>query len=1387
MRTLFRILFVLALAMGMQAQVPNPQIPVFGTLGAGTNAPLLNGGSFAIPTDANYTLGWPNTSCISCTITSTVSLTATRNVVMPPGYFIINACNYTSGGQSIQIIGSTGTGAAIPNGTCSWAKWDGTNWVLSGGSGGGGATFPATSAVVVNTSTTASRNALAADIASLWIGTGCSTSTNFPQLNGNCSASTATPGGSNTQVQINVTGGFGTDSGFTYNVPTHVLSIPGQFIQSSTNVPVYGGNFYGNSSFYTENRSAYTMLHTSGVGSLVPTTAGSNPGQDFHGLGQLLSSEALSIGESTQIARNISFTSLTSGQNLMDTGTMTCATTGDCIPEELQMIDYGGCGQPSEECFHTNWLSLASATSAGPCLSGCSANSTAINVGNATAKMGQGLILYDASVSSSINITGNTTIGGLPWYVLSVSGLTHGVSTYYQVTNAVTVLLDPGTNRSFVPPAVSIAISASPSYTGAASSTASVASSGYGCLANPPGTPGYEEYEYVPYTTVDGTHFNIYPWHDHAANAIFAIGGDCGYGLAQHATTTVQGSPVVVPIIATIDSTHVIPAFSNEGYLLGKGGQHGYQNASCVPTVVSRSEVGSTWYNFITVPTCGTAQGLWTGGLNLATVTIAGIVVDTTFNAASTQLTGTATAGVYSYATSATNVVAPTSLSAGTVTAGDLTATMYPVSQVVVPNDPASSNSVDGWILTSPWIALNAGDTVSTSLPAYSNPNGDLRTIETTEDPLQGPAGYQATFQLGGSRDAAGSGTTGFYALNLGSSSNYMGFGGVYSPPAYAFRVKGFFQTGLYMDAPLAGDVNTTAAVYVNSSDLNNIPGLPCYSYAAFQDSYGPRISVANCLNGGDVASQSITMDAPDVHLGTTAAGFWINRGDPSAGAIGTYLYGAVPATCSFGLALDSTGKIVETSCGGGSGAFSALTSGTNTTAAMTVGTGASFGYSGTGTVNANELFGVTISGTPSAGQVLEATSPTAANFQTLITASPQYDLPYFLNSGTANVLTGIGFNGVTCLSTSAAPHACTPADIANALVDAGTTTALTFQYNGSSVPTPTSVQQVLDINSAAQISIHGTDGYDLPVCGYDGTHSRNCPTASAPAFSAITSATNTTAAMVCGTGCSLATSGSGTNAATSLSAASALPSGTTATTQTVGDNTTKVATDAFVLANAAAGAVASVSNADGSIAVSSPTGAVVVSAPNVNSGTGNPGYMLSGGITSPMGLTISSVAPPSANAVFACQFVQPYTMTINHVTGFVGATASSGNSFNIGIYSGATPTASTLLLDSAAMSTTTASTAVRNTLGSSVTLVKGQVYWFAWGASSTTPTIGELAIPANLLAMISNNGTSGTYCVKGSNTLGGSAGSTTLPSSLGSTSAYSAGLTGMAAAFFTY
>jgi hypothetical protein len=74
-----------------------------------------------------------------------------------------------------------------------------------------------------------------------------------------------------------------------------------------------------------------------------------------------------------------------------------------------------------------------------------------------------------------------------------------------------------------------------------------------------------------------------------------------------------------------------------------------------------------------------------------------------------------------------------------------------------------------------------------------------------------------------------------------------------------------------------------------------------------------------------------------------------------------------------------------------GSAAWNTITSGTNTSATMVVGDGAILTFSGSGSppaygiINANELYGVVISGTPpTTGQVLTATSATTAEWTTI-------------------------------------------------------------------------------------------------------------------------------------------------------------------------------------------------------------------------------------------------------------------------------------------------------------------------------------------------------------------------------------------------------------------
>lgn len=81
---------------------------------------------------------------------------------------------------------------------------------------------------------------------------------------------------------------------------------------------------------------------------------------------------------------------------------------------------------------------------------------------------------------------------------------------------------------------------------------------------------------------------------------------------------------------------------------------------------------------------------------------------------------------------------------------------------------------------------------------------------------------------------------------------------------------------------------------------------------------------------------------------------------------------------------------------GGGSSAFNAITSGTNTAAAMVVGTGASLGVSGTGTINATTLGGATFAAPGSIG------SGTASpGFFTTLNASGNVIFSSLLGSGT--------------------------------------------------------------------------------------------------------------------------------------------------------------------------------------------------------------------------------------------------------------------------------------------------------------------------------------------------------------------------------------------------
>lgn len=147
-------------------------------------------------------------------------------------------------------------------------------------------------------------------------------------------------------------------------------------------------------------------------------------------------------------------------------------------------------------------------------------------------------------------------------------------------------------------------------------------------------------------------------------------------------------------------------------------------------------------------------------------------------------------------------------------------------------------------------------------------------------------------------------------------------------------------------------------------------------------------------------------------------------------------------------------GTVTINSTGGGASTFTSITSGTNTAAAMVVGTGATLGVSGSGTINATTLGSATFASPGAIG----GTTPAAV-------------------TGTAITGSSITDSGITGLT------------------------------------------QCVHASSAGLLSGTGSD------CGSGGS----------TAFSALTSGTNTTAAMVIGTGGSLGVTGSGTNTATAV------------------------------------------------------------------------------------------------------------------------------------------------------------------------------------------------------------------------------------------------------------
>lgn len=366
---------------------------------------------------------------------------------------------------------------------------------------------------------------------------------------------------------------------------------------------------------------------------------------------------------------------------------------------------------------------------------------------------------------------------------------------------------------------------------------------------------------------------------------------------------------------------------------------------------------------------------------------------------------------------------------------------------------------------------------------------------------------------------------------------------------------------------------------------------------------------------------------------------------------------------------------------GGGSSAFSALTGGTNTAAAMVIGTGASLTTSGTGTNAATSVGGITVSGTPSSGQVLTATGSGAANWQT---------------PATGGTVTSVALALPTIFTVSGSP-----------VTGSGTLTGtLATQAANTGFYGPAS-------GPAAAPTFRALVSADLPVgsssqigglkCG-TGTTCTTGTISSTPAFSALTTGTNTSATMTVGTGASIVPSGTGAIQATSI--ASTIAAGTNISI--TGSGTTA---SPYNISSTSVSGVASFNGRTGTVV---PTSADYSF--SLISGTATTSQLPSSGSTTINGTTctIGSSCSPTPNVALNIDGGglgdAPYQTALS-TTNFINSPTTSGHTF----FYGWQPTGSAILPVAIDLATT-AVTSINSTAGAFT-------FSFSAGAGSCTGT----------------------------------------------------------------
>ena len=294
-----------------------------------------------------------------------------------------------------------------------------------------------------------------------------------------------------------------------------------------------------------------------------------------------------------------------------------------------------------------------------------------------------------------------------------------------------------------------------------------------------------------------------------------------------------------------------------------------------------------------------------------------------------------------------------------------------------------------------------------------------------------------------------------------------------------------------------------------------------------------------------------------------------------NAGLVGGLIPASIGQYCLNWSSLTAAPTLVT--CSGGSSAFSALTGGTNATAAMLVGTGASLAYTGSGILNANEIAGLTwpalVSSDCLTNNGTVRSWGTCGGGSGTVNSGAGGDLAYYAATGTTVSQLAIGgglaiSSGVIASSysirvVSGTTDTILSTDCANgvqytsASAVAITLPQATGSFVGCSVDvinsgtgTDTVTPTTSTVNGAATLVVAASTSANITAVS--GNYiAAGTAVGGSGSFTSLTGGTNTTAAMLVGTGASLGATGTGTITATSTTEPINAQTGTTYTIAT--------------------------------------------------------------------------------------------------------------------------------------------------------------------------------------------------------------------------------------------